>query len=142
MSYWIHRILTAFVNWHSPLQSLIFRVPVLEEHYIIGIIAAIFHCRQCRSVYTMVFSLVEIQELAYQCEEERCERNLLHFHLTALKFAANYHSLFKNICSEKKRKIFGAPFHSVVNHMPVMYGFISLLTVAAESEERMFNAIR
>lgn len=101
-----------------------------------------FSFSQCHSVYSTVIALVDIQELAYQEEKDRCQRDALRFSLAALRFAAGYTGLFENIDKKKRRRVFNAPYHAVVSHMPVMYRVISLVSVAAEAEERMFTDIR
>ena len=80
--------------------------------------------------------------MAYQSEINRVERDILHFFLVSLKFAVGYSKLLPSVEKKKKRKIFGTPYHSIVSHMPVMYRFMSLLSVAAEAEERMFTDVR
>ena len=65
-------------------------------------------------MYPTVYSLAEIQGLAYQCELKRVERDIFHFFLS-IKFAAGYARLSGSAEKKEKRKIFGMPFHISTN---------------------------
>ena len=52
---------------------------------------------------TADYSLVEIQQLAYQGAVKRVERDILHFFLVSLKFAVGYTKLYSS--AEKKMKM-------------------------------------
>ena len=82
--------------------------------------------------------------MAYDLENERTEAMVLHFQLKALEFSSGYTNLFSEPRnpSVSLRKLFGSPYHSVVSHMPVMYRYICLRSVAAEAEERQFCRLR
>ena len=59
-----------------------------------------------------------------------------------IEFAVGYTKLFSSVEKKRKREIFGKTHHSIEAHMPVMYRFMSLLSVAAEADKRMFNDVR
>ena len=82
--------------------------------------------------------------MAYEVDHKRTETKVLRFQLKVLEFATGYGMIFgkpKNPAASL-RKIFGGPYHSVIAHMPLMYRYISLLTVAVEAEERQFHDLR
>lgn len=90
-----------------------------------------------------MYALCEIQELAYQRDCDRSQGNVLHFYLKCLEFSIGYTAIFSQLPeSLSPRKIFGAPYHAIVSHMPTMYRYISLKSIAAEAEERQFNTLR
>ena len=101
-----------------------------------------FQCDpQCCKVSRMLISLTEIQRLAYQLEDQRCSRDLLHMTLMTLRFSTAYTSIFSGAKSSTRR-IFGTPYHSVVAHMPETYRLISLRSLVAEASERLFHELR
>ena len=61
---------------------------------------------------TADYSLVEIQQFAYQGAVKRVERDILHFFLVSLKFAVGYTKLYSFV--EKKMKMNN-------NHVSVLY---------------------
>ena len=103
-----------------------------------------YYYSQCRHIYKTLYSLCQIQEMAYEVDHKRTETKVLRFQLKVLEFATGYGMIFgkpKNPAASL-RKIFGGPYHSVIAHMPLMYRYISLLTVAVEAEERQFHDLR
>lgn len=92
--------------------------------------------------YKVLYNLCIIQRYAYQLEKDRTPRGILHLHLTVLKFVVEFSTLFKKPKKLKKRKMFGTPYHSLVSHLPLLYRYISLRSVVAEQDERMFSDLR
>jgi hypothetical protein len=90
----------------------------------------------------MVFALTELQRLAYQLESERCERDLLHFHLQSLVFAAHYTDCFQVLKHVTTRAMYGAPYHCVTVHMAELYRIVSLRSIVTEASERIFHQLR
>lgn len=60
----------------------------------------------------------------------------------ALKFGVSYMDLFEDQIKLTARKIFGAPFHAVINHLPELYEIIAPSQLNAEADERVFSDIR
>jgi len=99
--------------------------------------------KQLDLAYKTCLALTELERLAYQPSEGRCPRDILRMHLQALVFATGYHELFTPLKRpSKERKVFGAPFHAVVNHFPELYRMCSLRSVVAEASERCFHKLR
>lgn len=90
----------------------------------------------------VVNSLSELQRLAYQPSEKRCSRDALRAHLLALKFSQAYLTLFCHPAKLTKRRIFGAPFHSIVSHLAELYELVAPSQLNAEAEERIFSEMR
>ena len=64
-----------------------------------------------------MYALCEIQELAYQRDCDRSQGNLLQL----LEFSISYNAIQSRYLQQK---ISGAPYHSIVAHMPKMYRYI------------------
>lgn len=90
----------------------------------------------------MVRRLTELQRLAYQTSDKRTTRDVLRFHLQALLFSVVYTELFKEPKKVSKRAMFGAPYHSIVCHMPQLYRIVSLRSIVTESSERIFSELK
>ena len=90
----------------------------------------------------MLYSLTEIQRLAYQLDRDRCSRDLLRFHMSALKFIAFATEIFTNLKSVSTRAFFGTSYHSIVLHMPETYRYISLKSLATDAAENMVTKLR
>ena len=98
--------------------------------------------RQCREISRMIWSLTEIQRLAYQLDEERSLRSVLRFSLEALKFSVRYSEIFSQLKHNSPRNMFGAPYHAVTCHMPEMYRYVSLRSIVTEQNERIFHDLK
>ena len=61
----------------------------------------------------MLLALTDLQRLAYQLSGKRSSRNILHFHLQALVFAANFTTIFQNLKSVNDRAMYGALYHCI-----------------------------
>lgn len=88
----------------------------------------------------MLFALTELQRLAYQLASKRSTKDVLRAHLMALQFAVNYSDIFKD--TDKKRLVFGTPYHSVVCHFAESLRLMSLRSIVTEAAERMFHELR
>jgi hypothetical protein len=93
-------------------------------------------------MYRMVFYLTEIQRMAYQTASKRTSSDMLHYHVVTYQFGRLYSQIFANPEKLSVRKMFGAPFHCVVKHMPELYRCVSLRSIVAEASERVFHDIR
>lgn len=97
-------------------------------------------------IYRTLYSLCEIQRLAYQQEELRCSKDVLHFYLCCLKFVVGWSNLFPPAKLSKKRvstrAMYGNPYHSIVAHMADLFRIVSLRSIVAEGNERFFQTIR
>ena len=102
------------------------------------------HFRTGMKIYKMLFSLCEIQRLAYQPDDKRCSRDVLHFYLKATTFLTGYCEMFppNNLKKIKTRAMYGNPFHSLVAHMADMYRIVSLRSIVTEGCERTFLEYR
>ena len=98
--------------------------------------------RQMRRISRMVRCLVELQRLAYQTQDERNSKDALRFHLSALVFATLYTEIFKQPKKKSPRAMFGAPYHSIVCHMPKLYRIVSLRSIVTETSERIFHELK
>ena len=90
----------------------------------------------------MIRALTELQRLAYQTQEDRTCRDALRFHLNALVFSVLYTELFASPKNKSLRAMFGAPYHSIVCHMPQLYRIISLRSIVTETSERIFHELK
>lgn len=90
----------------------------------------------------MVRRLTELQRLAYQTAEKRMTKDVLRFHLQALLFSVVYTEIFRNPKRVSKRAMFGAPYHSIVCHMPQLLRIVSLRSIVTESSERIFSDLK
>ena len=84
----------------------------------------------------------EIQRLAYQLEDKRCPRDVWKMHLKALQFAVNFKDLFNEPVNTSLRKMFGAPFHSLITHLPEQFRLGSTRSIIAEGAGRMFHTLK
>lgn len=100
------------------------------------------YCRYMRKISQMVRSLCEIQRLAYQTADQRIAGGALKFHLQALIFSVTYTEIFKEPKANSVRAMFGAPYHSIVCHMPQLYRIVSLRSIVTETSERIFHELK
>lgn len=90
------------------------------------------------SDYTELFrTAVEISEILYSNEAERSPRAILRLHNITYVHARLCCALFRN--STTHTNMFGRYFHSITTHAPLLFRIISLRSVNAEIQERMFN---
>ena len=94
-------------------------------------------------VQALVDTLVDIQELLYEGDDQRFPRNVLRLHNSTW-----YHAI---LCREvlgfklnelTTRKFYGTYFHDLTAHAPLQLRLVSGKTANAEEEERMFNTVK
>ena len=91
-------------------------------------------------IYKILFSLCAIQRLAYQPDDKRCSRDVLHFYLQATTFSTGYCETFpsNDLKKIKTRAMYGNPFHSLIAHMADLYRIISLRSINTEERGRTY----
>ena len=94
-------------------------------------------------VQSLVDTLVDIQEILYKGDEERCPRNVLRLHNSTWY----HHILCREVLSltpneMTTRKFYGTYFHDLTSHAPLQLRIVSGRTANAEEEERMFNTVK
>ena len=94
-------------------------------------------------VQALVDTLVDIQEVLYKGDDQRCLRNVLRLHNSTW-----YHAI---LCREvlgfklkemTTRKFYGTYFHDLTAHAPLQLRLVSGTTANTEEEERMFNTVK
>mgnify|MGYP001791119423 CR=1 FL=1 len=92
----------------------------------------------------MLYALTEMQMFAYMDEHYRSSKAILRFTLQSVVFVIYYMEIFdtKSLKSTSPRGMYGAPYHSVVCHMPMMFRYISLRSVNSEASEHTFGKCR
>ena len=93
-----------------------------------------------KKVFTMLIRLVEIQKIAYSLEKDRSQRSILRCFNLCFEFAILAIELF--VDPQKPRSLFGMPFHSLVNHLPMQYNLVNGRSIVAEQAERHFSKFR
>ena len=91
-------------------------------------------------IYKILFSLCEVQRLAYQPDHKRCSRDVPHFYLQATTFSTGYCETFpsNDLKKIKTRAMYGNPFHSLIAHMADLYRIVSLRSINTEGRGRTF----
>ena len=94
-------------------------------------------------VQQLIDTLVQMAEILFKPEKDRCPRLILRYH--NLSF---YHAI---LCLEvigtqptklTRRKFYGKYYHGLVRHAPIQLRIISGESSNAEDEERFFNSIK
>ena len=93
-----------------------------------------------KHVYSLLMSLVELQNIAYADETKRNPRTILRAYNQAFIFATEYVRLFS--LTSKPRSVFGMPFHALANHLPEMLRLVNGRSIVAEQAERHFQKLR
>lgn len=97
-------------------------------------------------VYELLLQLVEIQEIIYSNEVNRTSSRIFRYHNTAFLHALAVKRILPQPSKIKKkmttRKLHGQYFHSLTGHGPMLYRIVSLPSVNAEDEERVFHPLK
>lgn len=99
----------------------------------------LYRLKEFETIYQLVYSLTEIQRLAYLPAQQKSPKDILRMHLKALVFGCLHCQIFKKF---KSSSVFGAPFHCLVAHFPDTFRLVSLSSIVAEASEREFNQLR
>ena len=87
---------------------------------------------------TMLFaSAAEIQEIVYAREDRRSDQSILRLHNLTFIHGKLCNQLFPK--SDRKFKVYGNYFHSLMCHAPQLYRVISLCSINTEYQERLFK---
>ena len=87
----------------------------------------------------LVDTLVEICEILYADSELRSPRSVLRLHNLTFIDGRLCVQLFYDPKAISKRKMFGKYFHSLITHPPILNRIISLRSLNAELQERVFS---
>ena len=98
--------------------------------------------REGQKVLTMLLALVEIQKIAYSLESARSPKSILRCLNLCFIFGILSIEIFEHPVKTTRRSLFGMPFHSLVNHLPVQLRLVNGRSIVAEQAERHFNKMR
>ena len=92
--------------------------------------------------YTALLQLTEIQEIAYAEESQRSASMIFRFHMLTFLHAITIQALLESLMKMSSRRLYGQYVHSIVNHGPETLRVVSLTSVNAEDEERLFHPMK
>ena len=134
----------------EPLKSecqQILDTTLTQNRAILRVAAIKFHLKLIKSkankdVKQLVETIVRISEILYMPDLKRCPKTVLRlYNLTWL-----HHELCRELIHSPKTQtvthLFGIYLHALTVHAPVQNHIMSLLSVNAESQERLFSQIK
>ena len=92
-----------------------------------------------RQLIEVFRTMVEITEILYSDNTKRSSQTVLRLHNLAFIHGKLCTEVFHNPKTMTRRKMFGRYFHSVTSHTPILYRIVSLRSLNAEMQERMFG---
>ena len=92
-----------------------------------------------RKIKELLYTLQEINRLAYQKSTKRSPKYILRIHNVTFRHAVACISVFGK--NPKLTKLYGQYFHSITTHLPEVARIISPSSLHTEQEERIFSAL-
>ena len=91
----------------------------------------------------LLISLVEIQRILYQSEENRTSQEILRLHNSCFTHFVQIKDVIGfNLHQITKEKLYGKYLHNLLVHSPIQYRIINGKSINCEGEERFFNRIQ
>ncbi len=121
---------------HNKVSGALLRVAAIKLH--LKLIRSDAH----KQVKLLAETAIRISEILYMSDAKRCPKTVLRlYNLTWLN-----HELCKELLQSPKTQsvshVFGIYLHALAVHAPVQHQIMSLLSVNAESQERLFSQIK
>ena len=98
--------------------------------------------RVSKDVLDLIFSLVEIINIAYSSEEKRSPKQILRLYNLTFLFGSLTKSVIGTPVKLTSRRLYGNHFHSIVTHLPEIYRIINTKSILTEQKERSFGSLR
>ena len=92
-----------------------------------------------RQLIELLRTIVEITEILYSDDSKRTSQAVLRLHNLAFIHGKVCTELFHTPKTMTRRKMFGRYFHSITSHAAILYRIVSLRSMNAETQERMFG---
>ena len=109
-------------------------------------VCGLVHNKIDPDIYQVMLQLVEIQEVIYLNENDRTNSRIFRYHNTAFLHALAVKEILPSPKKIKKkissRKLHGQYIHSLTGHGPMWFRIVSLPSINAEDEERIFCPLK